>query len=407
MYGAMPPCMTATATLFDEIPEITGVRRAITLAPTSRGKIVGSSESMRNALDTVRRVAASMCTVLVTGASGTGKELLVAALHDASPRANEALVTINCGAIPENLIESELFGHARGAFTGAHARSHGTIAAAEKGTLFLDEIGELPLAMQVKLLRVLQAREYTPVGESRAIKCDVRIVAATNRDLEAEVAAGRFREDLYYRLNVIHVHLPSLCERREDIADLASHFLKHAALRAGKGVMGFTDEAITALEAYDWPGNIRALENAVERAVLLASGRLIDVADLPTRVREAFGGGSAQREEASRNADVIPLHLVPFTPGAFDPPAMPTIPDALADRHDATPPPRFALANAVHELPEAGVNLRTAVEKFENELITQALERTHWNKQRAARLLGINRTTLVEMVKRKGISPAA
>ena len=328
-----------------------------TMRPTSRGKIIGHHPSMRRVLDTIERVARSACTVLVTGESGTGKELVVAALHDASPRAAKPLVTVNCGAIPENLIESELFGHTKGAFTGAHAARQGFVAAAEGGTLFLDEVGELPLQVQVKLLRLLQQREYTPVGDSRTIKCDVRIVAATNRDLETEVAQRRFREDLYYRLNVIHIDLPALRERGDDVEVLAFHFLKTCAARAGRtDIVAFAPDALAALAAYAWPGNVRSLENTIERAVLLSAGPLITAEDLPARVLEA---SQASAEPASGTMQ--------------------------------------------RALPEGGIDLRATVEEYENRLITQALERTGRNKNRAAQLLGLNRTTLVEMLKRKGL----
>ena len=321
-----------------------------TLRPTSRGKLVGRTNSkVAEVLATIDRVAASSCTVLITGESGTGKEMVVAALHDASPRRDAALVTVNCGAIPEALLESELFGHTKGAFTGAHSTRAGRIAVAEGGTLFLDEVGELPLSLQVKLLRLLQQREYSPVGDDRTLKCDIRIVAATNRDLEEEVRAGRFREDLYYRLNVIQVSLPPLRERMEDIELLALHFLNVAVTRSGRDELdGFTYEALTLMQMYEWPGNIRELENAVERAALLASGTLIAACDLPPRLR-----GERESQES------------------------------------------------FHELPDAGIDLRTAVEEYESNLIRQALARTHGNKNRAAQLLQINRTTLVEMVKRK------
>jgi len=333
-------------------PEVRVVRA--TMRPTSRGKIIGHHPAMRRVLDTIERVASSPCTVLITGESGTGKELVVAALHDASPRAAKPLVTVNCGAIPENLIESELFGHAKGAFTGAHATRQGFVAAAEGGTLFLDEVGELPLQVQVKLLRLLQQREYTPVGESKVVKCDVRIVAATNRDLEAEVAGRRFREDLFYRLNVIHIDLPALRDRGDDVEVLAFHFLKTCSARAGRNdVVSFTPDALDALRAYAWPGNVRSLENTIERAVLLTPGPVITVDDLPERIRP-------QREE----------------------PQSGTVRKAL---------------------PEGGIDLRAAVEQYENQMITQALERTGRNKNRAAQLLGLNRTTLVEMLKRKGL----
>jgi len=352
--------MTQAAYVFEEEPTTAVVAIAPpvrpTLLPTSRGKIIGAHGAIRTAIDTIKRVAPSSCTVLITGESGTGKELVVAALHDASTRARGPLVAVNCGAIPENLIESELFGHVRGAFTGAHATREGRVAAAEGGTLFLDEIGELSLPMQVKILRLLQQREYSMVGDSRVRKCDIRVVAATNRDLEAEVAAGHFREDLYYRLNVIHVPLPPLRDRREDLEMLATYFLGVAADRAGRtDIEGFTTEALEAIRAFDWPGNVRALENAIERAVLLSPGPLVGIDDLPERVRQ--GGDRASG-----------VHRV---------------------------------ASAAPTLPQTGINLRAAVEEYENHLIRQALERTGWNKNHAAQLLGLNRTTLVEMVKRK------
>ena len=228
------------------------------------------------------------------------------------------------------------------------------MAAAEGGTLFLDEIGELPLLVQVKLLRLLQQREYSMVGDSRVVKCDIRIVAATNRDLEAEVTARRFREDLYYRLNVIHIGMPALRDRGEDIELLAGHFLRTCAARAGRDdVLGFTPDAMDVLRHHDWPGNVRSLENTIERAVLLTSGPQITVEDLPERLRR-------------------------------EPPVSGVMPVAAP-------------------MPDQGIDLRAAVDSFENNLIRQALERTGWNKNRAAQLLGLNRTTLVEMIKRKGL----
>jgi DNA-binding NtrC family response regulator len=329
-----------------------------TLRPTSRGKIIGHNPAMRRVLETIVRVASSSCTVLVTGESGTGKELVVAALHDASPRAVKPLVTVNCGAIPESLIESELFGHTKGAFTGAHATRQGHVAAAEGGTLFLDEVGELPLQVQVKLLRLLQQREYSVVGDSRVVRSDVRIVAATNRDLEADVKARLFREDLFYRLNVIHIELPALRDRPEDIEPLSKHFLNTSVARTGRlDVVGFTSQAMDVLLAHSWPGNVRSLENTVERAVLLTPGPLVTPEDLPERMRQATSA-------------VVPV----------------------AQQASASDP-----------LPEKGIDLRAVVEHYENDLILQALERTGRNKNRAAQLLGLNRTTLVEMLKRKGL----
>ena len=320
--------------------------------PRSMVGLIGESEPLLDVYRVVDRVAATSCTVLVTGESGTGKELVARALHEASARSDGPFVAVNCGAIPEALLESELFGHARGAFTGAHANKIGRIAQAQGGTLFLDEIGELPLSLQVKLLRVLQSREYSPVGDTRTLTADVRIVAATNVNLEAAVQTGEFREDLYYRLNVIHVHVPPLRERLEDVPVLAHHFLAKARAKTDRAdVTGISKAAAELLMSHQWPGNVRELENTIERAVLLCTSSTIEPRDLPARV---CGLGTERRVS-----------------------------------------PR---------LPDAGLDLRNAVDSFENHLIRQALERTNWNKKQAAVLLGLNRTTLVEMLKRKRIA---
>jgi len=325
------------------------------MLPESMHGVIGLSESLVEVYRVIDRVADTTCTILITGESGTGKELVARAVHRASPRNSKAFVAVNCGAIPEALLESELFGHARGAFTGAHANKVGRIALAEGGTLFLDEIGEMPMSLQVKLLRVLQAREYSPVGDNRTLKADVRIVAATNVNLENAVQAGTFREDLYYRLNVIHLTVPALRERPEDVPLLVQHFLKKAKERVGRTTIGGVSRAAAQILAdYQWPGNVRELENTVERAVLLCQGALIEPKDLPQRL---CGLGVEKRMS-----------------------------------------PR---------LPDTGLDLRNAVESFENQLIRQALERTKWNKKQAASLLGLNRTTLVEMLKRKRINPRA
>jgi transcriptional regulator with GAF, ATPase, and Fis domain len=325
------------------------------LPPLSMGSVVGESLGLREVYRVIDRVAHTVCTVLITGESGTGKELVARAVHEASPRAERPFVAVNCGAIPEALLESELFGHAKGAFTGAHASRPGRIAMAEGGTLFLDEVGEIPLSLQVKLLRILQIREYSPVGDTRTMKADVRIVAATNVDLEKAVAEGKFREDLYYRLNVIHVHVPPLRERTTDIALLAAHFFATARERMGRqDLTGFSQAALKLVIDYPWPGNVRELENTVERAVLLARGPQVEPKDLPSKV---CGLASEPR--------------------------------------------------GPQKLPQGGIDLRAAVDAFENNLIRQALERTSWNKNRAAALLGLNRTTLVEMLKRKRIGSSA
>jgi transcriptional regulator with PAS, ATPase and Fis domain len=310
--------------------------------------VIGVSPGILNVYGVLDRIADTVCTVLITGESGTGKELVARGLHGASNRSQQPFVVVNCGAIPEALLESELFGHVKGAFTGAHVTKLGRLATAQGGTLFLDEIGELPLALQVKLLRVLQHREYSPVGDTRTVRADVRIVAATNVELEEAVAGGKFREDLYYRLNVIHVQVPALRDRREDIPLLVDHFLEQTGNRVGRPGMTLSHTAMQLLLAWSWLGNVRELENVIERAILLCPANAIGQSDLPARIR----GMPAAKT---------------FSP----------------------------------DLPDGGIELRAAVETFENELIRQALERTNWNKNQAARLLGLNRTTLVEMLKRK------
>ncbi len=246
--------------------------------------IVAASPPMIELLELLERAAAFKATVLVTGESGTGKEVLARAIHAQSPRRDEAFVAVNCGAIPEQLLESELFGHAKGAFTGADRAREGLFAAADGGTFFLDEIGELTLTLQVKLLRVLQEEEIRPVGESKPRRIDVRVIAATARDLEVEVAAGRFREDLFYRLNVVCLKVPPLRERPKDIPLLADHFLEHFRNHLGKPIRGIADDALEKLLAYRWPGNIRELENVIERAVILTDSERVTLHDLPENI---------------------------------------------------------------------------------------------------------------------------
>jgi NtrC-family two-component system response regulator AlgB len=240
--------------------------------------------AMRQALEVAFKAAPTEATLLLRGESGTGKGVLARAIQARSPRAGAAFVTVNCPSLSAELLESELFGHTRGAFTGAVADTEGKVAAAEAGTLFLDEVGDLPLPLQPKLLRLLQERQYERVGETRTRSADVRILAATNRSLEAEVAAGRFREDLFYRLNVIEVSLPPLRARPRDILPLAEHLLAFFARQTGKAITGFTEEARAALQRHPWPGNVRELRNAVERAVILASGPELGTGDLPAQV---------------------------------------------------------------------------------------------------------------------------
>jgi DNA-binding NtrC family response regulator len=242
--------------------------------------IVGRSRAVQDVLTRIERVAPSRSTVLVTGETGTGKELVARAIHDRSPQRAMPLIKVNCAAIPEPLLESELFGHVRGAFTGAVTNKKGKFALADGGTLFLDEIGTLTTAVQAKLLRVLQEREFEPLGAERTQKVEVRVIAATNRDLRNLVAEGRFQEDLFYRLNVIPIELPPLRERREDIPLLVDHFVRKHVQRTGKRIERVEKGALAALETYDWPGNVRELENAIERAVVLASGSVIDMGDV-------------------------------------------------------------------------------------------------------------------------------
>jgi len=292
--------------LLHEVSELRAERAARRAADV----IVGESGALRSVTDLARRVAPTRSTVLVTGETGTGKELVAGLIHGASPRSSGPLVKVNCGALPETLLESELFGHERGAFTGADRRRAGRFEEASGGTLFLDEIGDLSPATQVKLLRVLQDQEFHRLGGSRTLRTDARIVAATHSDLAEEVRAGRLREDLYFRLDVIRIHLPPLRERSEDLIPLAHHFLRE--LRdAGASSQGFSRGAIDRLRSHDWPGNVRELRNVVERAALLASGPRIGAEDvvlnersprLGSRPEEAQGGGAPSLASAERGA---------------------------------------------------------------------------------------------------------
>lgn len=316
--------------------------------------IVGRSPKMQEVLSIVERVAPTNSTVLLGGESGVGKDLIARAMHQHSRRASGPFVKINCTAIPENLLESELFGYEKGAFTGAISSKPGKFELADKGTIFLDEIGDVPSATQVKLLRVLQEREFEHLGGTKTLKVDVRLVAATNRDLRAALEQGTFREDLYYRLNVIPVRIPSLRERKEDIPLLVQHFLEKFRRDGAPGTgarvpMTVSQEAMRRLMSYGWPGNVRQLENAIERAVAFGAGRSqVDVLDLPPEVQQA---------------------------------QEPVVPAAVA-------------------LPDEGLDLDSFVSNIEKELIQLSLARTGGNKGQAAKLLNLKRTTLVEKLKR-------
>jgi DNA-binding NtrC family response regulator len=313
--------------------------------------IVGTSEKMQKIFSLIDKVASTDSTVLILGESGTGKELVARALHFNSSRSVNPFVPVNCGAIPEELLESELFGHEKGAFTGAFRTRIGRFELASSGSIFLDEISEMSPNLQVKLLRVIQEREFERVGGVKSIRADLRIIAATNRNLEEEVANGRFREDLYYRLNVIPLHLPPLRERIEDIPLLVKHFLNKFNNGKSPKKAEFSKKAVSALMHYRWPGNVRELENLVERMVVLCDSPVIEADDLPEKVLIGAMG----------TASAVPLI----------------------------------------DLPEAGIDLSTAVNEFERSIIIQALNKSNWVKNRAAKLLHVNRTTLVEKIKKQ------
>jgi DNA-binding NtrC family response regulator len=312
--------------------------------------IVGRSRTMRDLFQLLETAAATASTILITGETGTGKEVVARAIHHNSPRRAQRFVALNCSAIPETLLEAEIFGHVRGAFTGAIGTRQGRLEQAHRGTLFLDEVGTMSTALQMKLLRVLQQREFERVGDSTTIKVDVRIIAATNADLGRRGADGTFREDLFYRLNVIPVKLPPLRDRKEDTPLLVQHFLQKYCAEANRSAMSVSQAAMRALMGYAWPGNIRQLENAVERAVALSGGRSqIEVTDLPPEIQEA--------------SDPSPV-MSTFAP------------------------------------PEDGLDFERFIADIEREMIRRSLERTNGNKGAAARLLNLKRTTLVEKLKR-------
>jgi DNA-binding NtrC family response regulator len=313
--------------------------------------IVGHSTSLRQVLEQVEKVADTDSTVLITGESGTGKELIARALHFNSRRADRMFVTVNCGALPEELLESELFGHVKGAFTNAVAHREGRFSLANSGTIFLDEIGDMSPTLQVKLLRVLQDRTFEPVGSSRTVRVNVRVVAATNQDLEVAIREKRFREDLFYRLNVIPIETPPLRERRDDIPLLVQHFLEIMRREKGRPIESISSDALKLLCAYDWPGNVRQLENVVEQISVLSSEREIRVEDLPAQLR-------------------APKEPLPFEA------------------------PRVS---------SQGIAFNDVVERIQRDLILQALELSHGNKNRAAQLLGLNRTTLLEKMKKMNL----
>ncbi len=318
------------------------------------GEIIGKSVPMKRVFSLIERVADTDSTVLILGESGTGKELVARAIHQASSRRKGPFVPVNCGAIPEELLESELFGHEKGAFTGAIKTRLGRFELAHGGTIFLDEIAEMSPKLQVKLLRVLQEKTIERVGGTHTISIDIRIIAATNKNLEEEVQKKNFREDLYYRLNVIPIYLPPLRERKDDIPLLVNHFIQKFNQQKRRDIQGIEPEALDLLLRHDWPGNVRELENVIERMVILAEEETITKADIPEYIRGSI-------EERA----FVPLEDV--------------------------------------EIPEEGINLPKLVSEFEKRLILKALDKTGWVKNRAAKLLHINRTTLIEKMKKQKI----
>ncbi|HIP08015.1 MAG TPA: sigma-54-dependent Fis family transcriptional regulator [Mariprofundaceae bacterium] len=321
----------------------------------SQHGLMGQCDAIKRLRDTALMLGDSDSTVLITGESGTGKEVLANMLHQSGSRADKPFVSINCGAIPEELLESELFGHVKGAFTGAIRARTGRFEAANGGTIFLDEIGDMSPKLQVKLLRVLQERTFEPVGSHQSIHIDVRVVAATHRDLEKEIEEGRFRQDLFYRLNVIPLMLPALQQRGDDVILLTEHFLSSFNKLKNSQINGISDRCKEVMMRYNWPGNVRELQNLVERVTTLKRSGDIDVEDLPSRMLD-----TAERAVQGYTLDV--------------------------KQHD-------------------NIDFKGIVDEFESHLITSALERFDWNKNQAAKFLSMNRTTLVEKIKKKGLVP--
>ncbi|MCH5277732.1 MAG: sigma-54-dependent Fis family transcriptional regulator [Desulfovibrionaceae bacterium] len=353
----------------------------------NRTGIIGESSSLTEVFRVLTKVAPTDSTVLVTGESGTGKELLVRALHAASQRSDKPFVPINCGAIPHELLESELFGHEKGAFTHAIRTKPGRFELADGGTIFLDEIGEMDISLQVKILRVLQEKEIERVGGSGPRKVDVRIIAATNRDLEREVALGHFREDLYYRLNVIPLHLPPLRERGKDILLLARHFLRHFCERRKRPPLALASEAARVLLAYSWPGNVRELENFMERLSILVDGTVVLRDDLPAKILDAVAELDALPELPDLDAKEAKDLSAPA------PEAPQTIARNAADAVFSWP--------TLEDLKRYDMGLREFLEAMEDRLLDEALSLADGVKNQAAEMLGIKRTTLIEKLKKR------
>lgn len=353
------------------------------LQESSFDEIIGRSPAISRVFEAIEKVASTDSTVLISGESGTGKELVARAIHRRSPRCDAQLIPVNCGAIPAELLESELFGHVKGAFTGAISNRQGRFELAQGGTVFLDEIGDMPPMLQVKLLRVLQERQFEPVGGTKTVNADVRIIAATNKDLEKAVESKTFREDLFYRLNVIPISIPSLRERKSDVPFLIEHFLDVFNKQKKRAVKINNQEVMDLLLRYDWPGNIRELENLVERLVVFCEDGQVQLKDLPSKIFERVE--LVQSQPGSQGKFGFATH---------------TLAQLEAEGlilENGTQVPRFML-------PEEGADLRQILNSFENDILMQALSRTKGNKNRASELLKMNRTTLVEKLKKKNLN---
>ncbi len=350
----------------------------------------GNSPAMAKVLDMARKVAASESSVLIRGESGTGKEVLAQVLHENSARAGKPIIRVHCAALTPSLLESELFGHVKGAFTGAHQDRMGRFEAANGGTLFLDEIGDISLDTQIKLLRVLQERCFEPVGSVRTVHVDVRLITATHQNLEQLIESGKFREDLFYRLNVIRLELPPLRERREDILELSLHFLRRAAKRMGKPLSHIEDEALQPLERYHWPGNIRELENVIERAVVMAEGTVLTPEDLPS---EVLSSKPSRRRESVRIAPPVVQQTAAlrsetlFVEPGKDPPVLGPLQTPLESTKPTTPK-----------------KTRRKLAEVERQELQAVLEECGGNKAQAAQILGIPRSTLFSKLKRHGLT---
>jgi sigma-54 specific flagellar transcriptional regulator A len=369
-------------------------------------KFIGESDAIRAIRDLLPVVAASSSTVLITGESGTGKEIVARSLHDFSHRSGGNFVPINCAAIPRDLIESELFGHRKGAFTGAVTDRVGRFELAHNGSIFLDEIGDLPLELQVKLLRVLQERVVDPVGSTKPVAVDVRVIAATHRDLEAEIVAGRFREDLYYRLNVLPLNTPPLRERASDVPLLLEFFAKlHAA--GGEKPITFAPDFAYALKAYSWPGNVRELSNLIDRFSTLFSGQCLQLKTFSSTMLPKGLAAFKSLAEAGE-LPVVDPSMQSTSLAWTDSPGTGGIFDEASDEREGDDAPNVVeqmtfMSQGLPVLPPEGLSLKHRLAEIERDLISQALSRTNGNVSQTARILNIQRTTLIEKIQKFGL----